>query len=132
MPASLLRIGEFAARAEVSARTIDYYTGLGLLTPAERTSGNYRLYDVADIARVQLIRRLEAQGLPLEEIATALTAGPGDISRVLESIDDDLELLHTAAQTAPAEIHGLLLVISARIHSLITVALQLPPDIPIL
>lgn len=132
MPESLLRIGEFAARAEVSARTIDYYTGLGLLAPAERTTGNYRLYDAADIARVHLIRRLEAQGLPLEEIATALAADPGDIGHVLDRIDDDLKLLHAAAETAPAEIHGLLTVISARIHSLITVALQLPPDIPVL
>lgn len=132
MSESLLRIGEFAGRAEVSARTIDYYTGLGLLTPAERTPGNYRLYDAADIARVHLIRRLEAQGLPLEEIATALTSGPGDIGAVLARIDGDLELLHTAAETAPAEIHGLLAVISTRIHSLLTVALQTPPGVPIL
>lgn len=132
MPERLLRIGEFAARAEVSARTVDYYTGLGLLTPAERSGGNYRLYDPADVTRVHLIRRLEAQGLPLDEIAVALTAGPGDIGAVLSRIDDDLKVLHAAAETAPAEIHGLLAVISARIHSLIAVALQIPPDIPLL
>ncbi|MGI5222697.1 MerR family transcriptional regulator [Nocardia sp. CA-290969] len=128
---SLLRIGEFAAQAQVSPRTVDYYTGLGLLAPAERTAGGYRLYDATDIARVHLIRQLEAQGLSLEEITTALTAGSGDIDDALARLDDDLKLLHAAAETAPTEVHGLLTLISARIHSLITVALQLPPDIPL-
>ncbi|WP_280420821.1 MerR family transcriptional regulator [Nocardia carnea] len=129
---SLLRIGEFAGRAEVSARTVDYYTSLGLLTPAERTAGGYRLYDAADIGRVHLIRQLEAQGLSLDEIATALTTSAADIGPVLTALDDDLKLLHTVAETAPSEVHGLIALISARVHSLITVALQIPPDIPIL
>jgi DNA-binding transcriptional MerR regulator len=129
---SLLRIGEFATRAEVSPRTVDYYTNLGLLTPAERTAGGYRLYDDADIARVHLIRQLEAQGLSLEEITTALTSGTGEISDTLARLDEDLKLLRTVAETAPTEIHGLLTLISARVHSLVTVALQIPPDIPIL
>ncbi|NKY57487.1 MerR family transcriptional regulator [Nocardia flavorosea] len=129
---SLLRIGEFATRAEVSPRTVDYYTSLGLLTPADRTTGGYRLYDDADIVRVHLIRQLEAQGLSLEEITTALTSGTGDISDALARLDDDLKLLHTVAETAPSEVHGLLTLISARVHSLITVALQIPPDIPIM
>ena len=131
MPESLLRIGEFAGRAEVSTRTIDYYTGLGLLTPAQRSTGNYRLYDAADVAKVGLVRRLEAQGVPLDEIATALTTAPADIGGVLARINDDLELLHRTAETAPSEIHGLLAVISTRIHSLLTIALQIPPDIPV-
>lgn len=129
---SLLRIGEFATRAEVSPRTVDYYTGLGLLTPADRTAGGYRLYDSADITRIHLIRQLEAQGLSLEEIATALTSGTGDIGQALSRLDDDLKLLHTVAETAPSQVHGLLALISARVHSLITVALQIPPDIPVL
>lgn len=129
---SLLRIGEFATQAEVSTRTIDYYTSLGLLNPAERTAGGYRLYDHADVTRVHLIRQLEAQGLSLEEITTALTTEAGDITDTLNRLVDDLELLHAVAETAPTHVHGLLALISARIHSLITVSLQIPPDIPIL
>ncbi|GAA2779411.1 hypothetical protein GCM10010452_03860 [Crossiella cryophila] len=41
---------------------------LGLLTPAERTGGNYRPSDVEHIA---LVRCMEDQALPLEEIDTA-------------------------------------------------------------
>ena len=40
----LLRIGELANLAGVSTRTVDFYTGLGLIEPAERTAGNFRLY----------------------------------------------------------------------------------------
>ena len=32
----LLKIGELAARAQVSPRTVDYYTSLGLLSPAKK------------------------------------------------------------------------------------------------
>lgn len=128
---SLLRIGEFASRAEVSARTVDYYTGLGLLTPAERTAGGYRLYEAADIPRVHLVRQLEAQGLSLDEIATAFTTGAGDIGPVLTALHDDLKTLHSVAETASSEVQGLLALISARVHALVTVALQIPPDIPV-
>jgi hypothetical protein len=40
----LIRIGELARAAGVSTRTVDYYTGLGLLEPAARTDAGYRLY----------------------------------------------------------------------------------------
>ncbi|MDQ3577805.1 MAG: MerR family transcriptional regulator [Actinomycetota bacterium] len=125
----LLRIGELAARAQVSARTVDYYTNLGLLTPAKRTAGNYRLYDSADIDRIHLVQRLEVQGVPLEEIAAALTAGHVDVASILDRIDADLRALQVASETASPELQGLLAAIATRIHSLITVALQIPPDL---
>ncbi|MEV0437045.1 MerR family transcriptional regulator [Nocardia sp. NPDC050413] len=133
MTEALLKIGELAARAQVSARTIDHYTSMGLLAPAQRSAGNYRLYDPADAERIRLIQSLEAQGVPLEEIATALNAGqPRDMNEILARIDDDLKNLATVTEAAPAEIHGLLNIIATRVHSLIAVAMQIPPDIPIL
>lgn len=127
-----IRIGELANRAEVSTRTVDYYTSLGLLNPADRTAGNFRLYDPADAERIQLIKSLESQGIPLEEIATALTAPAADVGPILERIDDDLKSFQAAAETAPEAMHGLLGVIATRVHTLIYIALQIPPDIPIL
>ncbi|MBY8854044.1 MerR family transcriptional regulator, partial [Saccharothrix sp. MB29] len=62
----LLRIGELAARAGVSIRTVDYYTTLGLIDPAQRTAGGYRLYQPSDVDRIHLVQRLEVQGVPLE------------------------------------------------------------------
>lgn len=127
MTETLLRIGELATRAAVSPRTIDYYTGLGLLTPAERTAGRFRLYQHSDVDRVQLVQRLEAQGMPLEEITTALKSSNPNLEGLLARIDDDLEKLRTVAESATPEISGLLAALATRVQSLITVALQLPP-----
>ncbi|MFD0203358.1 MULTISPECIES: MerR family transcriptional regulator [Saccharothrix] len=125
----LLRIGELAARAQVSPRTVDYYTSLGLLTPAKRTASNYRLYAPADVDRIHLVQRLEVQGVPLEEIAAALTTGQVDVASILDRIDTDLRALQAASETASPELQGLLAAIATRVHSLITVALQIPPDL---
>ncbi|WP_309117897.1 MerR family transcriptional regulator [Saccharothrix sp.] len=127
MTDALLKIGELAARAQVSPRTVDYCTTLGLLTPAKRTAGNYRLYHPADVERIHLVQRLEVQGVPLEEIASALTAGQADVMEILGRIDEDLRTLHASAEAASPEMQGVLAAIATRVHSLITVALQLPP-----
>ncbi|APE35633.1 MerR family transcriptional regulator [Nocardia mangyaensis] len=127
-----IRIGELAARAEVSIRTVDYYTNLGLLTPTERTAGNYRLYAPVDAERIVLIKRLENQGISLEEIATAFTVEASEVATTLARLDDDLRTLHAAADVAPNAMQGLLAVIAGRVHTLVTIALQVPPDVPIL
>ena len=64
------RIGEVAERAGVTTRTIRYYEELGLLARAgERTKGAHRVYNDADITRLQeLIRLRDELGLTLEEL----------------------------------------------------------------
>ncbi len=64
----LYRIGELSRLAGVSSRTIDYYTGLGLLSPVKRSNGNYRLYDTETLDRIRRIEQLKAQKFTLEEI----------------------------------------------------------------
>jgi len=125
---ALLRIGELAARAGVSIRTVDYYTTLGLISPAQRTASNYRLYSPADVDRIHLVRRLEVHGVPLEEITTALHARQADVTAILDRVDTDLQSLQAAADAASPEMQGLLAVIATRVHSLITIALQISPD----
>lgn len=128
MTEALLRIGELAARAGVSIRTVDYYTSLGLICPAQRTASNYRLYSPADVDRIHLVQRLEVHGVPLEEIVTALSARQADVAAILHRVDADLQTLQAAADGASPEMQGLLAVIATRVHSLITIALQIPPD----
>lgn len=125
MAERLLKIGELAARAEVSTRTIDYYTSLGLLTPAERTPSNYRLYDTTAVDLVTTIRQLETHGVSLDEIASALTAKNTDVPALIQQLDRDLQALHDAVQTAGPEAHSLLAALTARAHSLITTALDI-------
>jgi MerR family transcriptional regulator, repressor of the yfmOP operon len=70
MSASGLRIGEVAERVGVTTRTIRYYEERGLLGNAsEREKGAHRLYDEADVLRLQeLIRLRDLLGLSLEEL----------------------------------------------------------------
>ncbi|MGW4210900.1 MerR family transcriptional regulator [Lentzea sp. NPDC004789] len=128
MTEALLKIGELAARAGVSIRTVDYYTTLGLISPAQRTASNYRLYSPADVDRIHLVQRLEVHGVPLEEISTALSARQADVAAILGRVDTDLQSLQAAADAASPELQGLLAVIATRVHSLITIALQISPD----
>ncbi|BBI32600.1 MerR family transcriptional regulator [Cohnella abietis] len=60
--------------AGISPRTIDYYTGLGLLAPAKRSTGNYRLYDDETLTRIRRIEQLKAQKYSLEEIRDQFTS----------------------------------------------------------
>jgi DNA-binding transcriptional MerR regulator len=70
-----LRIGEAAARAAVSVRTLRYYEELGLLTPSAHSPGGARRYAEEDVARLARIRELkDLLGFDLDEVRTVLTA----------------------------------------------------------
>ncbi len=70
--ATLYRIGELASLAHISPRTIDYYTSIGLIQPAERSTGNYRLYTNETLVKLERIEQLKKQKLSLEEIKKVL------------------------------------------------------------
>ncbi len=69
----LLRIQEVAADTGLTPRTIRYYEELGLLAPAARSEGAYRLYDTEDLERLRFIRGLrDDAGFSLAEIGQLL------------------------------------------------------------
>jgi DNA-binding transcriptional MerR regulator len=69
----LLRIQEVAVEVGTTARAIRYYEELGLLRPAGRSQGAYRLYDPSDIERLRFIRGLrDDAGFSLAEIGRLL------------------------------------------------------------
>lgn len=61
-----MRIGELAARAGTSTRTLRYYESRGLL-PARRGANGYRTYDEDDLRLLRQIRTLQDFGFDLEE-----------------------------------------------------------------
>ena len=69
-------VGQFARLAGVSARTLRYYDGLGLLRPSRVTDAGYRLYGAAEVDRMQQILLYRAMGVGLSSIARILDA-PG-------------------------------------------------------
>ncbi|MDE3839218.1 MerR family transcriptional regulator [Bacillus methanolicus] len=64
-------MGELAELANVTRRTIDYYTNLGLLK-AERTSSNYRYYSQESLEDLRFIETCKKQQLSLQEIKELL------------------------------------------------------------
>jgi len=69
----LLRIQEVAAEVGLTPRSIRYYEEIGLLEPAARSEGAYRLYDESDIARLRFIRGLrDDAGFSLAQIGQLL------------------------------------------------------------
>ena len=71
--APLLRIQEVSAALGLTSRTLRYYEELGLLKPAGRSEGDYRLYDGDDLERLRFIKGLrDDAGFSLAEIGQLL------------------------------------------------------------
>ena len=69
----LMRIQEAAAEAGLTPRSVRYYEEMGLLKPAARSEGDYRLYDDTDLERLRFIKGLrDDAGFSLAEIARLL------------------------------------------------------------
>jgi len=66
-------VGEVAAIAHVTVRTLHHYDEIGLLTPSARTDAGYRCYSSGDLERLQQILFYRELGFSLERIATAMT-----------------------------------------------------------
>ena len=70
---ALLRIQEVAAETGLTTRAIRYYEEVGLLEPAARSDGAYRLYDASDLDRLRFIRSLrDDAGFSLAQIGQLL------------------------------------------------------------
>ncbi|MDF2921171.1 MAG: MerR family transcriptional regulator [Paenibacillaceae bacterium] len=61
--------GQFAAKAGVTKRTVQFYDKVGLLNPSHRTSSGHRFYTKQDLARLQRILTLKYIGLTIDEIS---------------------------------------------------------------
>ncbi|TKK91243.1 MerR family transcriptional regulator [Herbidospora galbida] len=69
-------VGQVAAFAGVTVRTLHHYDEIGLLSPSERTAAGYRRYAEPDLDRLQQVLFYRELGFPLEEI-TAILDDPG-------------------------------------------------------
>ncbi|MBN9142475.1 MULTISPECIES: MerR family transcriptional regulator [unclassified Novosphingobium] len=80
-------IGDLAKATDTKVETIRYYERIGLLAKPLRTSGNYRSYGAAELARLSFIRRSRDLGFSLDQIR-ALLALSDDRNRDCSGIDD--------------------------------------------
>ena len=68
-----LTIGQVARRTGVTAKTIRFYEGVGVLPAPTRTAAGYRQYSDEGVQQLLFIRRARALGLPLRHLK-ALTS----------------------------------------------------------
>jgi DNA-binding transcriptional MerR regulator len=77
-------IGQLARAAGVPTSTVRYYERIGLLQPAGRTAGNYRVYGEDALERLHFIRVAQATGFALDDIIALLDFGRDDAAVCLE------------------------------------------------
>jgi MerR family copper efflux transcriptional regulator len=93
-----LTIGAVAQRARVALDTVRYYERRGLLLPPPRTAAGYRQYPADTVRRVTFIKRAQALGFTLVEIA--------DLLALRSTPDGGCDAVECEAQAAIARIDG--------------------------
>jgi MerR family transcriptional regulator, thiopeptide resistance regulator len=81
MPLTVTRL---ARACGLSRSTVLYYESVGVLKPARRGSGNYRLYGEPDLARLREVCVYREAGLTLADIRAILDRPRGDAAAVLQ------------------------------------------------
>lgn len=110
-----MRIGEAAAAAGMTAKTLRFYEESGLLPAAKRSNNGYRDYNQDSVTRLEFIRRGRAAGLALAQIREILAireAGEAPCAHVHDMLDGQLACLDNqiaelmALRSAVAGLHA--------------------------
>ncbi|MBV7506570.1 MerR family transcriptional regulator [Bacillus sp. sid0103] len=100
----MYRIGEIAKLKNISKRTIDYYTQIGLLNPI-RTDSNYRLYGEECIKILNMIEHYKNLNMPLEEIKSSIELIKSDNSIDKQKVEKHFEQIASIMQHLKEEIN---------------------------
>jgi MerR family copper efflux transcriptional regulator len=115
-----MRIGEFAARAEVNIQTLRFYEREGLLRPPLRTASGYRSYADGDLERVRFIRLCQGLGFTLREIHELL-----QLHRELAEFNGKTVMKATAVREVVAMANERLAVIDEKLTTLTAMRAEL-------
>ncbi|MFC9996364.1 MerR family transcriptional regulator [Nocardia sp. NPDC127526] len=86
----MLTIGQLAATAGVTVRTVRHYHQVGLLPEPERDASGYRRYSAQAAVDLIRIRTLADAGVPLARIDALLHARPAEFAAAIIDIDAEL------------------------------------------
>lgn len=103
-------IGQAAAFAGVTIKTVRHYHRLGLVDEPQRDSSSYRRYGSIDLLRLVQVRTLAGAGVPLAEIGKLLDADPEGFADSLADVERHLtnriEELIARRKTLRRLVHG--------------------------
>lgn len=104
-----MRIGELAALAGVTTRTVRHYHRIGLLPEPARRANGYRVYTLRDVVELARVRRLTELGLGLDEVRDVLADDAGkELHEILAELDADLARQEDALRRRRARLAELL------------------------
>jgi MerR family transcriptional regulator, thiopeptide resistance regulator len=102
-------VGELAAIAGITVRTLHHYDEIGLLTPTERRPNGYRAYTDADINKLQRILTYRELDLSLGEIASILDEPSSSVEALQEArhrVTRRIEKLHRITDSLDSAIRS--------------------------
>ncbi len=79
-PAELMQVGDLARESGKTVRAIHLYEEMGLLQPATRSKGRFRLYDPDALVRIRWIGKLQSLGFSLTDIKAIVKDLGGEAS----------------------------------------------------
>jgi DNA-binding transcriptional MerR regulator len=106
-----LTVSQLARLAGVSVRTLHHYDEIGLLTPSGRAANGYRVYERAQLQRLQQILFYRELEIPLEEICRIMQDPAFD---VLAALIQQRQLL----ERKTVHLRDVLDAVDAAIHSI--------------
>jgi Cu(I)-responsive transcriptional regulator len=86
-----VNIGAVARATGLPPKTIRYYESIGLVTPVERSAGNYRRYGESEVMTLRFIERARRLGFTLKEVGELLalwrdkTRASGDVRALAQA-----------------------------------------------
>lgn len=86
----MLTIGELAAYAGVTTRTVRHYHRIGLLPEPERDPSGYRSYGAPAVVELIRIRALAEAGVPLARVKELLAADAEEFAAAVAEVDRGL------------------------------------------
>ena len=114
-----MNIGQAAKLSGVSAKTIRYYEGIGLIPPAARTEAGYRSYAEQDVQILRFVERARSLGFSVDDVSRLLSLWASkqrksaEVKRLAEqhiqTIDKkvrELETMRDVLQHLVSQCHG--------------------------
>jgi DNA-binding transcriptional MerR regulator len=107
---TMLSIGDFSRMTFLSVKALRHYHEVGLLAPAEvDPDSGYRRYDLAQVPKAQVIRRLRELGMPIEDVRSVVDAS--DVQSRNAAISGHLRRMEKELETTRSTVESLRLLL---------------------
>jgi Cu(I)-responsive transcriptional regulator len=109
-----MKIGAVARATGIPAKTIRFYESVGLLAPAARSDGNYRIYGERDIAVLRFVQRARHLGFSIKEVGSLVALwhdrarASAEVRALAVAHLDDIERRLAALQAMRASLRQLI------------------------